>query len=183
MSIKLAMATDIVIAAQAKLAKDIEEPDNKKLAGIKTFYHGSPTKLLNLGGPTKELFVTPHKGIASLFTLDKAALRKLLGNPRSSSWGYPAWALPDEQLREILPEIIARHSIQGAKPLKGNTNGYMYTLDLEDSLISPFGKSPLSREGIYTGPELTPTSMENINIPYTAEFSTNELEKLLRMKR
>jgi len=148
----------------------------------KIFYHGSPTKLTTLGGESG-LFVTPKKGIASLFTLDKKELLRLLGSPKSTSWGYPAWNMPEDQLDDLLKEIIAKHSVKGAPKLTGVTDGWIYKLELDDSKLKQFGKSPLSREAIYTGEQLSPLEATNVKIPYSAEFDPEELRRLDKVLR
>ena len=105
-------------------------------------YHSGPEKYDKLlgsktgswSGEQGNVFVTPCKGIAACFLINKkdilAGIEKQLGKKVTScNFGYDVWNKPISELYSIPNEIGVEMNIRGFKPFKGQSTGYLYTID------------------------------------------------------
>lgn len=105
-------------------------------------YHSGPEKYDKLlgsktgswSGEQGNVFVTPCKGIAACFLINKkdilAGIEKQLGKRVvNCNFGYDIWNKPISELYSIPNEIGVEMNIRGFKPFKGQSTGYLYTID------------------------------------------------------
>lgn len=93
-------------------------------------YMGSPYNYTNGAFlNTKGFFITPYKGIASIFTADRDEYNIPKG---SCNIGYDEWLKPLDQLKEPLAEVHVRlEGFPDVEPHDVETTGYIYTFDLK----------------------------------------------------
>ena len=105
-------------------------------------YHSGPEKYDKLlgsktgswSGEQGNVFVTPCKGIAACFLINKkdilTGIEKQLGKKVTNcNFGYDIWNKPISELYSIPNEIGVEMNIRGFKPFKGQSTGYLYTID------------------------------------------------------
>ena len=105
-------------------------------------YHASPGKYDILkgqytgkwSGETGGLFVTPFKGIAANFVVNKHKIldnieRQLGGKIHGLNFGYDNWNNPLNKLHEPPKDITISLNVRGIKPIHGRSTGYLYTID------------------------------------------------------
>lgn len=85
---------------------------------------------------TNPLFVTPYKGIASIFAAHDAFVEKLhkMGL-RSFNSAYDEWNYPPEKLQDILKVVHVKiYSYEGKtfEPFEINAEGFVYTFDVSN---------------------------------------------------
>ena len=96
-------------------------------------YHGSPKKLKRIkpSGIYKEekngVFLSPYKGVASLFVIDTKDLFKI--KYKSIFIGYKEWNSRKTKQQNPLKNTTIYHNDINAKPVKGKSVGYIYTID------------------------------------------------------
>lgn len=132
------------------MSKDTEKPVQEsafsrlKELGMKhidckfdKLYFASPTKYDHGMDLTRPLFLTPYKGIASLFCLprDSKTRGEKYDIPRGIDYNinYDEWSLPKYQLKE--PLDVVHVNIQGYPQLREKTitcEGYIHELDVSD---------------------------------------------------
>lgn len=95
-------------------------------------YFGSPTKYDGKMDLTRPLFVTPFKGLASIFAA--AHNRDAMRYPKGHyNLGYDEWGLPDDQLNEYFDTIHIR--IEGMPEVpeyEVDATGYVHEIDISD---------------------------------------------------
>lgn len=105
-------------------------------------YHASPIKLAflagkhtgNWSGEQGNVFVTPVKGLAACFVINKndvvdKAEQQLGGRLIGLNFGYDIWNKPIDKLRALPREIVVTLNVRGLKPFTGESTGYLYTID------------------------------------------------------
>lgn len=105
-------------------------------------YHASPGKHDILKGQYTGkwfgepggLFVTPFKGIAANFVVNKQKIldnieRQLGGKIHGLNFGYDNWNAPLNELHEPQKDITISLNVRGIKPIHGRSTGYLYTID------------------------------------------------------
>lgn len=143
----------------------------------KYLYHGSPKKLSKLSSEKRGLFLSPLKGIASIFAIDEA---KEFSKSKTFSFNmdYDEWRLPDPKLKNPLKSVHIRHNVPNTKKISGTSTGYIFTIDATNLKLEDFKDNPNSkRELVYFGPEIDYVSIEKIKINWTAEYSKDQENK------
>jgi hypothetical protein len=151
-------------------------------------YHGSPKlfdELKNLG---QGIFLAPNKGIASLFSVDRPAIRQMLGG--KTNLGYKEFGLPLEELEEYLKQMHVLHGELGMPPISGESHGYVYPVDVSNikNMLKRFREPSAAeqkniRELVYSGESLKIGQPEQVHIPWTTEFSPERyLRELNKIK-
>ena len=110
--------------------------NGNKLIKVNSFpfdkvYFGMPQytgKTMKLNRP---LFVTPYKGIASIFAVSRnEKVRSIIRGSGYKNLGYDEWGLPKSQLQDYLTELHIQ--VQGGKDFPEQTfdlSGYVYEID------------------------------------------------------
>jgi GNAT superfamily N-acetyltransferase len=164
----------------AKMKKEIrsrvsESPiDPSKIPDF--MYFGSRKKLDKLSG--EALFLTPHKGIASIFIADHLANEKGFKDYSSHYTEYPAWNADDSELQNPLETVEIRHNIEGVSG-EGEVSGYIYKVDvrgIKDKLRRYKG-SDESREVVYSGEDLKFVSRTPHKIQWKARYDKGVRER------
>ena len=140
-------------------------------------YHGSPKRLTKLSSGKRGLFLSPLKGIASIFAIDEV---KEFSKSKTFSFNmnYDEWTLPDSKLKNSLKNIHIRHNVPNTKKISGTSTGYIYTIDATNLKLEDFKDNPNSkRELVYFGPKIDYVSIEKIKINWTAEYSKDQENK------
>lgn len=164
----------------------ISESDEKLTsAQMKTWgdelYHGSPNDLTELKGHERasqyknSVFLSPLKGIASIFVIDK---RDLYGEEnhgyRSIHWSYDVWRKDISKLNTIPDHIVVYHNAKSFNETYGESTGYLYTVKLTDEIrakLKTFGNEDTTRECRYVGDEpLHYTSKQKITVTWETKF-------------
>lgn len=138
----------------------IPDGDMKKIENLKynKAYFASPIKYekgINLSRP---LFITPFKGIASIFCLPRDPKLRVIkmGIPRGNyNLDYEEWSLPDDQLMNPLNDVHVRVEGMPNIPLHDSVcHGYIHEIDLskyrDNIYIKPW-MSGRDREFIISG--------------------------------
>ena len=105
-------------------------------------YHASPGKYDILkgqytgkwSGEPGSLFVTPFKGIAANFVVNKHKIldnieRQLGGKIHGLNFSFDNWDKPLNKLHELPKDITISLNVRGIKPIHGKSTGYLYTID------------------------------------------------------
>lgn len=144
-------------------------------------YHGSPNNLTELKGYarasqyTNSVFLSPLKGIASIFVIDT---RDLYGEEnrgyRSIHWSYDVWERDISRLNTVPNHIVVYHNAKSFNETHGESTGYIYTVKLTDEIrskLKTFGKEDTTRECRYVGDEpLKYTSKQKITVTWETKF-------------
>jgi hypothetical protein len=134
-------------------------------------YHGSPHNLSKLSSGTRGLFLSPLKGIASIFIIDELKEFAKSQNP-SFNTDYDEWRLSDSKLQKPLNFVHIKHNVPNVPKLSGTSIGYIYKVDVSKLKLSDFKNNPNpNREVIYSGPEIDYVSVEKITINWITEYS------------
>ena len=145
----------------------------------KYMYHGSPKKLKHLAPGKRGLFLTPHPGIASIFTIPKEDIKELQ-KYRSYNTGYKEWKSSDHKLKEPLRNIHIEHTARGEAPSSGTSIGYVYKVDVSKHrhLLEHFLDNPnQDRELVYKGPNLKFDSRTKHKTNWKAKFSSSQVKR------
>jgi hypothetical protein len=183
-----------------KFAERVKSAVIEKLAGIlnqfgvdiskipELLYTGRPRLYSELSGQNgRGLFLTPYKGIASLFTADrKGAVSKIIG-PGTYNRNYKQWGWSPEELEDILKHIDILHNSPSKGYGEGIAEGYIYpvkTKGILDQLkynAKDNGRS-MQNELVYDG-IVRPEAAIKTKIPFSVEFDPVSYEKrLARLK-
>ena len=144
-------------------------------------YHGSPNDLTELNGHERasqyknSVFLSPLKGIASIFVIDK---RDLYGEEnhgyRSIHWSYDVWKKDISKLNTIPDHIVVYHNAKSFNETHGESTGYLYTVKLTDEIrakLKTFGNEDTTRECRYVGDApLHYTSKQKITVTWETKF-------------
>lgn len=171
----------------------ISESDEKLTsAQMKTWgdelYHGSPNDLTELKGHERasqyknSVFLSPLKGIASIFVIDK---RDLYGEEnhgyRSIHWSYDVWRKDISKLNTIPDHIVVYHNAKSFNETHGESTGYLYTVKLTDEIrakLKTFGNEDTTRECRYVGDEpLHYTSKQKITVTWETKFDSKMVKQ------
>ena len=141
-----------------------------------TMYFGSSKQIPEL---KNKVFLTPHKGIASLFIIDDIFPKDYKIN---CNIGYRQWDYSNDLLTEPLKTINVIHNIEAFKNeiFTGKSSGYIYTIDISKvkDKISLFDTNDSDREVIYNDAE--PLIIINCNpctVQWDFRFSQDVVEK------
>lgn len=170
----LEIPEDCVVSAE-KLTSDQMKTWGDEL------YHGSPNDLTELKGHERasqyknSVFLSPLKGIASIFVIDK---RDLYGEEnhgyRSIHWSYDVWRKDISKLNTIPDHIVVYHNAKSFNETHGESTGYLYTVKLTDEIrakLKTFGSEDTTRECRYVGDEpLHYTSKQKITVTWETKF-------------
>lgn len=151
-------------------------------------YHGSPNDLTELKGYkrasqyTNSVFLSPLKGIASIFVIDK---RDLYGEKnhgyRSIHWSYDVWKKDISKLNTIPNHIVVYHNAKSFNETRGKSTGYIYTVKLTDEIrsnLKTFGGGDTRRECRYVGDApLRYTSKQKITVTWETKFDPNMVKQ------
>ena len=138
---------------------------------IQYMYHGSPHKLSKLSSGSKGLFLSPLKGIASIFVVNEFNEFAKTRNP-SFNTDYDEWKLADSELQKSLKQVHIKHNVPNTSRLSGTSTGYIYKVDVSNLDLSNFKDNPNpKRELVYFGSEIEYVSVEKITIKWIAEYS------------
>jgi hypothetical protein len=165
-------------------------------------YHASPLKFDKLegnytsswSGEKGNVFVTPYKGAAINFIVDRQKLieaieDKLKTRIRETRFKYDAWDKPVDKLRGI-PKAIGV-TVEGAphfEPIKGESTGYLYTIDYDKYKDNAhmFNKSPNSNIEFLLEGDVTPDKVTQHQIKWvlkSAIRNRREADKLLNKSK
>ena len=170
----LEIPEDCVVSAE-KLTSDQMKTWGDEL------YHGSPNDLTELKGHERasqyknSVFLSPLKGIASIFVIDK---QDLYGEEnhgyRSIHWSYDVWKKDISKLNTIPDHIVVYHNAKSFNETHGESTGYLYTVKLTDEIrakLKTFGNEDTTRECRYVGDEpLHYTSKQKITVTWETKF-------------
>ncbi len=116
-------------------------------------YFGSARRHDQLSG---RVFLTPYKGIASLFCLDVDVLAPYIEG-YLCNLDYPAWYWPNEKLQNPLPHVQIVHNIAENAGMRGTgtAKGYIHAVNVRPvkHLLTLFATNDPDREVIYEGAE------------------------------
>lgn len=141
-------------------------------------YFGSPKQMNELSG---RVFLTPHMGIASLFTIDIGNLRKLTMD-YSYNVGYLQWHYPDSKLQKLLDMVNMTHNIRELQDnvYSGESSGFIHAVNMTryKDRITLFVTNDSNREVIYNGIEsLDIISVTPHRLHWDFRFDEGEVEK------
>ncbi len=166
--------------------------ENLTSAQMKTWgdelYHGSPNDLTELKGYGRasqyknSIFLSPLKGIASIFIINK---QDLYGEEnhgyRSIYWSYDVWRQDVSKLNTIPKHITVYHNAKTFKETHGESTGYLYSIKLTDdvkSKLKTFGGGDTKRECRYVGDEpLKYTSKQKITVTWETKFDPSMVKQ------
>ena len=121
-----------------------------------TMYFGSPKRIKEL---KNKVFLTPHKGIASLFIIEH---NDLFPNEYAidANLSYRQWSYSNDLLLEPFKIVNVLHNIPFLenKIFKGQSSGYIHVVDVRGvkDKLSLFVTNDPDREVIYNGEEPLP---------------------------
>ncbi len=141
-------------------------------------YFGSPRQVNELSG---RVFLTPHMGIASLFTIDLGNLRKFTMD-YSYNVGYLQWHYPDSKLQKLLDMVNMTHNIRELQDnvYSGESSGFIHAVNMTryKDRITLFVTNDSNREVIYNGIEsLDIISVTPHRLHWDFSFDEAEVEK------
>lgn len=130
-----------------------------------TLYFASPNKLSGTikVESDKGLFLTPYKGIASMFCIDRSQIMRhyirnyLKTNKRIYSnynISYAEWDLPDNQLMQPLSRVHMIHNIPSITSTdEGDSLGYIHEIDISSikNDLELYVTGDANREVVYKG--------------------------------
>ena len=144
-----------------------------------TMYFGSSRQITEL---KNKVFLTPYKGIASLFIIDIDDFFRTFpkGYRTSCNVSYKQWGYPNDLLIEPLDEVNAYHNIVffENESSKGQSSGYIHVIDITNikNRMSLFTTNNPDREVIYSGDEpLTITQCFPHTVKWDFSFSHDDL--------
>jgi len=139
-------------------------------------YFGATKQILEL---KSRVFLTPHMGIASLFTIDGLFPN---GYRINCNIGYRQWNYSNDLLTEPLKTVNVLHNITALKneTFEGQSSGYIHVIDISKvkDKLSLFVTNDPDREVIYNGD--TPLNIVKIishTVKWDFNFSQDEVEK------
>lgn len=152
-----------------------------------TMYFASPDKMNKLNG--NQLFMTPYKGIASLFIASRIAknnfkeyIKSNFENSISAEYNlsYEEWWANDNLLIQPLRMAHISHNIKDiSDTINGTASGYIYTIDIskiKDHLKLFKHTKDANREVIYSGEDIIPTNIEPWTMKWELKYDReNEL--------
>jgi GTPase Era involved in 16S rRNA processing len=127
-------------------------------------YFGSDKKLVEL---KNRVFLTPYKGIATLFIVNKEEI-KSLSHCINFNLSYEEWFFPDNKLIDPLDKIHINHNVKEITIKEtGESSGYIYCINVSTvkNKLTLFNTNDSNREVIYTGTE--PLKVLEIIPPYS----------------
>ena len=166
--------------------------ENLTSAQMKTWgdelYHGSPNDLTELKGYGRasqyknSIFLSPLKGIASIFIINK---QDLYGEEnhgyRSIYWSYDVWRQDVSKLNTIPKHITVYHNAKTFKETHGESTGYLYSIKLTDdvkSKLKTLGGGDTKRECRYVGDEpLKYTAKQKITVTLETKFDPSMVKQ------
>ena len=122
------------------ISRIIQESTENEIEPVSDFkydkvYFGTPSKLSEIK-LDKPLFVTPFKGLASIFAIRDYARKGLREQGiYSYNMDYDEWKLPESKINKVFDEIhirIAEDSGKKFESFSGEAVGYIYTIDVSD---------------------------------------------------
>lgn len=150
-------------------------------------YFASKEKKEKLSG--KKLFLTPYKGIASLFIASEymnESLRKWVKNktgksrPRiSCNISYDEWSYDNYKVNRPLSVIHANHNIpEITDTISGTASGYIHSVDVSKvkDKLKVFSTNDPNREVVYSGEDLVPVDVIQHNVKWELKFSKENME-------
>lgn len=155
-------------------------------------YHASPIKLAflagkhtgNWSGEQGNVFVTPVKGLAACFVINKndvvdKAEQQLGGRLIGLNFGYDIWNKPIDKLRALPREIVVTLNVRGLKPFTGESTGYLYTIDYTKyaDKTHMFHKNPNSDVEFLIEGDVHYKSCEKITIKWKCVSSEDDIKR------
>ena len=155
-------------------------------------YHASPIKLAflagkhtgNWSGEQGNVFVTPVKGLAACFVINKndvvdKAEQQLGGRLIGLNFGYDVWNKPVDKLRTLPREIVVTLNVRGLKPFTGESTGYLYTIDYIKyaDKTHMFRKNPNSDVEFLIEGDVHYKSCEKITIKWKGVSSEDDIKR------
>lgn len=155
-------------------------------------YHASPIKLAflagkhtgNWSGEQGNVFVTPVKGLAACFVINKndvvdKAEQQLGGRLIGLNFGYDIWNKPIDKLRALPREIVVTLNVRGLKPFTGESTGYLYTIDYTKyaDKTHMFRKNPNSDVEFLIEGDVHYKSCEKITIKWKCVSSEDDIKR------
>lgn len=161
-------------------------------ASIGKVYHGSPTYVKELKGvestgrhdTDKGVFVSPYKGIAGLFGIDKQNIvdelqKRVGGHLTGLNIGYTTWNKPSTELNQ-LQDTIVEVNYPAFRPFSGKARGILYTIAYNKKLKSaskPFSKNKDTDREFIIDHTVTPETSEPYSIRYTVVPSKERISR------
>ena len=155
-------------------------------------YHASPVKVDVLSGKHTgkwsgeqgNVFVTPVKGLAACFIINKndvadKAEQQLGGRLIGLNFGYDVWNKPVDKLRTLPREIVVTLNVRGLKPFTGESTGYLYTIDYTKyaDKTHMFHKNPNSDVEFLIEGDVRYKSCEKITIKWKCVSSEDNIKR------
>ena len=155
-------------------------------------YHASPVKVDVLSGKHTgkwsgeqgNVFVTPVKGLAACFIINKndvadKAEQQLGGRLIGLNFGYDVWNKPVDKLRTLPREIVVTLNVRGLKPFTGESTGYLYTIDYTKyaDKTHMFHKNPNSDVEFLIEGDVRYKSCEKITIKWKCVSSEDNIKQ------
>lgn len=155
-------------------------------------YHASPVKVDVLSGKHTgkwsgeqgNVFVTPVKGLAACFVINKndvvdKAEQQLGGRLIGLNFGYDVWNKPVDKLRTLPREIVVTLNVRGLKPFTGESTGYLYTIDYTKyaDKTHMFHKNPNSDVEFLIEGDVRYKSCEKITIKWKCVSSEDDIKR------
>ena len=145
---------------------------------VDELYHGSPHKLdeLRAGPRSQGIFLTKHKGIASLFIPSK---KDIPGVDRYSgiNFGYKEWGKRKQDKPHS--KITITHNAKDLPRASGTSKGYIYRVKVDPKILEEFKKNPGSAdiEMVYPAEQLSVEGREPHTVRWTTQFDTGRARK------
>ena len=155
-------------------------------------YHASPKKYDILkgeytgkwSGEQGNIFVTPIKGLAACFIIDKQVIlnkveRQFHGKVINLNFEYDIWNKPIYQARILPKEIIISLNIPNLIPFSGISTGYLYTIDYTKyaNKAHMFNKNPNSDVEFLIEGNVNYLFCEKITIRWKCITSENSIKR------
>lgn len=127
------------------------------------------------------VFLTPHRGIASLFVIDTGDLFPK-GYRTQCNLSYRQWSLPNALLAEPLKKVDVIHNMPVFENVtfRGQSSGYIHAVDVSavKSKLSLFTSNDPDREVVYTGEEPLPIlGMVSHTVEWEFAFDAAQVQK------
>ena len=179
---RLKLIASLSSAKKASDRSDISDAIRMALERNPKVYHGSPKKLDILssnatgewsGEKGKGVFVTPYKGIAANFVVNRPDLvkrieRRLRERVGDVHFRYDQWDKSTEELQELPKQVDVRTDVEGFKPIHGRAKGYLYSVDSDKyPERHMFSKNPNSDVGFLLNGDMVPDKRERVSVRYT----------------
>ena len=163
----------------------------EQTAGVKVggmLWHGSPHKLGELcphaspGEYGPSVFLTPLKGIASIFIIDNNDVNgpgTVNSNCSSIYMDYKEWRWSDGQLQDPLKTVHILVNTPEWISCSGMSSGYLHGVRVTEEILrnlKTYVTEDPSRELVYSGEPIPVDVVEPVSVEWTCEYSP-EMER------